>query len=313
MEVVSILYIETIITKLVKTIFNSKQKVKVKWHNTLKKHYEELGYIFTKNGEEFEVFAEDLQPSSGTKVEVVCDYCGEKYYPTYHNFYSRKDKKHCCRKCSYLEAKDTCLIKYGVAHYSQTQECKEHKKQTMLDHYGVENPSQSEEIQQRKKETNLRKFGTEWYVESNDFKAQNIEIYGVENPMQSHEIREKAAKTISTNGSYRSSKEENKFVSILQNIFGVDKCLLGQNCRRYILDCLLIIDDIKIDVEYDGWYWHQLRQETDEIRDKYLLSQGYKVLRFVSKGTMPEKQIIIDCVKSLCETEQQFIQIQVDI
>ena len=34
--------------------------VKVKWHPSNKKHYETLGYIFTKMGDEFEVDVEDF-------------------------------------------------------------------------------------------------------------------------------------------------------------------------------------------------------------------------------------------------------------
>lgn len=294
-------------------IFDDKQKIKIKWRSFIKKYYEGLGYKFTAIGDEFEVFAYELQPNSGAVVEVVCDYCGEKYYPTYHNLNKRKYEKHCCKNCIPIIAKETNLKKYGKEHYSQTDECKQHKKQVCLEHYGVENPSQSKEIQQRKKETNKNKFGKEWFVESDEFKKQNLIRYGVENPMQSHEVREKAAKSITANNNYPTSKEENKFIGILKDIFGEEKCLIGQYCRRYVLDCLLIVEDIKIDIEYDGWYWHNLKQDSDKVRDEYMLSKGYKVLRFVSKGTMPQKELIIDCVKQLCETNQKFLQIQIDI
>lgn len=298
---------------MVKLIFNQNQKVKVKWNSYTRKYFEELGYTFSKLGEEFEVFAYELQPYSNVKIEVVCDYCGNIYYPTYHNFYKKKDKKHCCRNCVSKVSKETCLKKYGKEHYSQTIESKEHKKQTFIKHYGVENPSQSKEIQNKKKETNKNKFGKEWFVESDEFKKQNLIRYGVENPMQNHEVREKAAKSITANNNYPTSKEENKFIGILKDIFGEEKCLIGQYCRRYVLDCLLIVEDIKIDIEYDGWYWHNLKQDSDKVRDEYMLSKGYKVLRFVSKGTMPQKELIIDCVKQLCETNQKFLQIQIDI
>lgn len=294
-------------------MFDNNQKVKVRWHNLTKKYYESLGYIFSKIGDEFEVFAYELKPYSNTIVRVVCDYCGKDYFPTYHNFYIKKDKKHCCKYCKSKASKETNLRRYGKEHYSQTKECKEHKKQVCMEHYGVENPSQSQLIQNKKKETNRKKFGTDWFVESEKFKQYNLINYGVENPMQNHQIREKAAKSITNNNNFPKSKEEDKFVNILKSIFGEDNCLTGKFCRRYILDCLLMIDDIKIDVEYDGWYWHTLKQEEDKIRDEYMLSHGYKVLRFLSKGTMPEKQLIVDCVKTLCETNQNFIQIQVDI
>jgi len=43
------------------------------------------------------------------------------------------------------------------------------------------------------------------------------------------------------------------------------------------LDIALFIDDIKIDIEYDGWYWHK-DQQKDRRRDEFLKSQGWKIL-----------------------------------
>ena len=33
-----------------------KEKIKVKWNGATRKHYEELGYSFTKYGDEFEIW-----------------------------------------------------------------------------------------------------------------------------------------------------------------------------------------------------------------------------------------------------------------
>ena len=49
--------------------------VKIKWSPRTKKHYEELGYIYTKIGDEFEVKVEDLTKGSNEKVECFCDNC----------------------------------------------------------------------------------------------------------------------------------------------------------------------------------------------------------------------------------------------
>jgi uncharacterized protein (DUF1330 family) len=51
------------------------KKVKVKWHNKIRKHYESRGYVFTKNGDEFEVNINDLTLGSHAVVEFKCDYC----------------------------------------------------------------------------------------------------------------------------------------------------------------------------------------------------------------------------------------------
>ena len=61
--------------------------VKVKWHPTNKKHYEELGYIFTKWGDEFEVKVEDLTKGSTVMVKYECNRCGQyKYLKYYHHY-----------------------------------------------------------------------------------------------------------------------------------------------------------------------------------------------------------------------------------
>lgn len=50
--------------------------VKIKWNSKIKKHYEELGYTYTKMGDEFEVKIEDLTKGSHVRVYCICDNCG---------------------------------------------------------------------------------------------------------------------------------------------------------------------------------------------------------------------------------------------
>ena len=66
-----------------KNMFNKEQLVKVKWNNTNRKHFEELGYTYTKRYEEFFVKACELSDSSMLKVHAVCDYCGKEYETSY--------------------------------------------------------------------------------------------------------------------------------------------------------------------------------------------------------------------------------------
>ena len=69
------------------------QKVKIKWHQTNKRHYEKLGYVFTKWGDEFEVKVEDLPKGSIVKVQCICDGCGEVLPPWRYQSYNRSVKK----------------------------------------------------------------------------------------------------------------------------------------------------------------------------------------------------------------------------
>ena len=47
----------------------------MKWNPRNKKYYEELGYVFTIYGDEFEVKVEDLAKGSMYKVQCICDNC----------------------------------------------------------------------------------------------------------------------------------------------------------------------------------------------------------------------------------------------
>jgi very-short-patch-repair endonuclease len=81
-------------------MFDENQLIEVKWHNKTKKHYESKGYIFTNYNDTFWVKAKDLPKGSGTKIEVICDFCKEKYYPSYNAFNIRVNKSiDTCSKC----------------------------------------------------------------------------------------------------------------------------------------------------------------------------------------------------------------------
>lgn len=90
----------------------SDQIVKIKWSSSNKSRLIELGYSFTKIGNELDIKAEDLSPSSKTKVKVQCDYCKkifEKDYGSY-NKEIRKYPKCACIKCNGKKLKDVLSI-----------------------------------------------------------------------------------------------------------------------------------------------------------------------------------------------------------
>ena len=73
-------------------MFDENQLIEIKWQNKTRKYYESKGYLFTNYGDSFFVKAKDLPKSSNVKVEVICDFCKEKYYPSYNAFNKRDDK-----------------------------------------------------------------------------------------------------------------------------------------------------------------------------------------------------------------------------
>ncbi len=73
--------------------------VMVKWNSKTKRHYEDLGYLYTKIGDEFEVKIEDLTKGSNVKVNCKCDGCGKDLTWSY-NDYNNQVREHGETYCS---------------------------------------------------------------------------------------------------------------------------------------------------------------------------------------------------------------------
>ena len=103
----------------------------VKWSGMNRKHYESLGFVFTKRGDEFEVNIEDVTKGCTSEIEILCDYCLEEGKETiikksYNDYRNLKDKniikKDCCRDCQPKKNRESCLEKYGTEYSMYTDE-----------------------------------------------------------------------------------------------------------------------------------------------------------------------------------------------
>jgi hypothetical protein len=93
--------------------------VKLKWgHGTPRKYYENLGYEYTKPGDEFEVQVRDLPFQSSALVSLRCDECGKEYQRRYYNC-SSSGVNRCadCNRAFYRDYKP----KYLKRNYQQNQ------------------------------------------------------------------------------------------------------------------------------------------------------------------------------------------------
>lgn len=244
-------------------MFDENQIVKVKWHSHNKQHFIGLGFNFTKIGDEFEVAAKKLAPKSRAMVSCVCDYCGKEYQTRYANYrLSASRGKNSCVKCKQLKTQDTLEQKYGSSSLWGISQFREKAKQSMVKKYGSEYAMQSKQGQE-------------------NFKETMIDKYGYDNPIKSPELQAKAKATMYKNGNVPTSLPEKQMIEMLKKLYGEDSCLPGYPIDRVNLDCLLCVDDCKIDVEYDGLYWHQNTKEYDRKRNHWLMSKGYKVLRIL--------------------------------
>lgn len=199
------------------------QVVLLKWNRRNSTHYKSKGYIFTKDGDEFEVNVEDLTPSSTAVVEVECDYCHrivtKKYFKWRNHIENSIIKKDACKKCAPKKQKESVIKKYGVEHVMQVDSIKEKTKQSNLERYGVTSTAKLPEVQEKIKQTKEQKYGKDWSKVLNrktqdtlmekygvknpsqmsnykkKFKATSLRNYGVENPNQSEVVKARIVKT----------------------------------------------------------------------------------------------------------------------
>ncbi len=214
-------------------------------------------------------------------------------------------------KESYAKAKITITERYGVDCIMHVPEIKERQKNAVFEKYGVYHPLQSEEIRNRMAEHNMEKYGQANVSQVPEFRDKSkqtcLRKYGVECSLSATSVREKIVQTLISNGSVPTSKQQIELAKMLEEMYG--SCELNSPCGRCALDCVVVVDGIKIDVEFDGWYWHQDAQR-DRRRDEYVKSRGYKILRIVGSHEIPTREQIEKKVAFLTTTQHKFTQIK---
>lgn len=84
----------------------TKDTIKIKWSSKIRQYYIDKGYIFTKNGDEFEVKIKDLPQCSKFEIEVECDYCHKVFTKKYLDYCKGRKRfdKDACTKCKTIKA-----------------------------------------------------------------------------------------------------------------------------------------------------------------------------------------------------------------
>ena len=176
--------------------------------------------------------------------------------------------------------------------------------------YGVYHPKQSEAVKAKERQHNLDKYGYEYVAQVPEFKekikATCLERYGVECGLSSDEIRAKGVLTLLEQGDVYTSKQQIELCKILKAEYG--NCELNQPCGRFSLDCVIIVNGIHIDIEFDGRYWHQDKQR-DRRRDEVVKSKGYKIFRILSDKQLPTIEQIREKIDFLTTTQHKFTQL----
>lgn len=211
------------------------------------------------------------------------------------------------------KAKVTLLEKYGVENASQSKEIKDKIIKKCLEKYGVKNPSSSKEIREKVKSTCLERYGVKHIAHLESVKEKRektfLERYGVKNASQVPEFREKVMKTMSQNGTAPTSSQQILLYNMIKSKYNNSE--INYPFSNCCLDIFICEKDIKIDIEYDGWYWHQDKYK-DVKRDKFLQKNGFKILRIRSGHLLPTEEQLFEAIEELITTDRKFKEIILD-
>ena len=281
----------------------------------------------------------DISKNSHIKIQYQCDNCGEIFTTTWCIWNRKKYKElgDLCLSCTAKiklpvamedkygtdnsahiqefvdKKKQTNLEKYGTEWAIASKEVKEHIKSTMLTRYNVENAMKCEFVKEKAKNTNLIKYGGFSALCDSEVKEKSrqtcLKKYGVPNAFQCKEIQAKAQRTLKSNGTAPSSKAEKRLCSILKEMYGESHCFPSTPEGQLTLDCLLVFDENKIDVEYDGNFWHKDNAQKDAARNAVLMNNGYKVLRVKgnNRDEMPTKEQIQEAIDYLVKDNHHLV------
>ena len=132
--------------------------------------------------------------------------------------------------------------------------------------------------------------------------------YGVENCMQNKDVVKHWAEVMSSSGPVPTSSQQNKIYELLkENNYQVT---LNKQLSELFLDCEIIIEDIKIDLEYDCWYWHDKKK--DDIRDQIVQRYNYKIFRIKANRKIPTIEQLKEGIEILSSTNQNYYTLELE-
>lgn len=235
-----------------------------------RKYYESLGYDGCIIGNNIVVKISDLPRSSKAKINVVCDYCGEKMRRAYSNHLNQMKKdiiqKDSCVKCKGKKTKesnlqvygvDNCMKldwvrdnlkqsiqdKYGVDHPMHSQLVKDKLKQTVYERYGVNSCASLDWVQDKIVQTNIARYGKGRYTQTEEYVLRKtktcLEKYGFENPFQNKEIQEKQRNTIyekyGTSNVFQCERIKEKITQTNIAKYGVPHPMQNEDFKRRVV------------------------------------------------------------------------------
>ena len=163
----------------------------------------------------------------------------------------------------------------------------------MMDIYGVEYTIQCPASKQKYHNTMRKKYGVDWYSQTDEF-------------------GNKYWQTRLANGHYPTSKVERIMCDMLISLYG-NNAHPSYIYDRICMDCMIDVNGCKIDIEYDGQYWHKNRKKQDANRDAFVYQEGFKIIRIKGNYETPTIEELQEAIYYLCTTDNKYCEIIKDI
>jgi predicted transcriptional regulator len=189
-------------------------------------------------------------------------------------------KKYCCSTCGVRDEEiknkiiNTNLLRYGVVHYSKTQERRDRVINTCINKYGVDNPCKSKEIIKKIENNNIKKYGVKSVFQLEEVKRK---IYNkIHNKI--NDIRLKAENTCL-------NKYGEKYYCVIPKCYksGINSILKKYNGKYY--SQVHISDESLINLNNKDWLKNQhcnLKKNCNKIAKELNVSQR-TVLNYLHK------------------------------
>ncbi len=189
-------------------------------HSSNYLYYRDIGYE-VEIRKPFKVKPIHLMKGSVAKITTICSIClkeSNNVFKDYFNYTNGLVDDYFCNKCKIIKSEKTCIEKYGVSNPMQTDEVKEILRNSIQNKYGVNHYSQTDEYKIKFKKTCNEKYGADNPFINIDIKEKskstNIKKYGVEYPSKTDYFK-KNNKDIKERNTYK------KYISLLKKEYNV--------------------------------------------------------------------------------------------
>lgn len=222
-------------------------------------------------------------------------------------------REYCSTKCSAnsIEKKEkiasTLKDKYGVSHYSKTDEYKEKVRKTSLEKWGVDNYSKTESYVIKSKKTYLEKYGVDNFTKTDTYKQKSketcFEKYGVDSYTKTKECKLKIKETLEHRivcnpiGVLSSIKE----LSLFEFISSIYHGEINRNYRdEFEID--IYLPDVKIGIEFNGLYWHSdlFKSKSYHLeKTNYFKEKGIRIIHIWEDDWIFRQDIVKSQIRNL--------------